>query len=620
MFDNGMEAFGKLKTILVLVVCVWAGSLYAQTDPTVPPLDSLVQDSLLRDSLRIDSLEAAFVEPPKSDSAITAQEAAYVDDGLVTLNLSSPYHTVLTHLYFLQDDSYHPDSAAMTLYVRDPGSKETIKTGIQLKEFFDGAGYYIDLDIIPQDPNYIDSTSGLHKYLPIPEVKEIFLYKRGNRWVYSGTTVRAIPELHRALYPLGTLHWLPSWSQGRFLGLHLWQFLGIALCIFLAFLLHRLLTWVIGQILERFLNRIIRSDATQEFFYKIARPISLLILFYILMAFTPVLQLPIGLNKWVFLAYRTMIPVFYMLIALQVVNVGMAYFLRRAEKTESTMDDQLVPLLRNLIKGIVVIFFLIVILDMLKVNITALVGGVAFGSLALALAAQDTVKNLFGSLLIFVDRPFSIGDWVIIDGHEGVVEEVSVRSTRIRTFANSIITIPNGNIASTAINNMGARVYRRFVTRIGVTYDTPPELIEVFVKGIREIVRTHPHTRKDAFEVAFNEMGDFNLQILVYVFFAVPDWTAELSSRQDFLLAIMRLAEKLGISFAFPTQTLNVENFPEKKSDTPTYPMAKGDYEAKKQEFLKDFSARMSAERAVRTDGRISGSDVESDDGSDGRE
>lgn len=617
MFNNGKDAFRKIKTGLVLIVCVLAGSLYAQTNL---PADSVARDSLAQDSLVQDAMERAFVAPPKSDSAIAAQEAAYVDDGLVTLNLSTPYHAVLSHLYFLQEDSYHPDSAAMALYVRDPGSEEAIKTSIQLKQFYDGAGYYIDLDIIPQDPNYADSVSRLHKYLPIPEVKEIFLYKRGNRWVYSGTTVRAIPGLHRSLYPLGTLDWLPEWSQGRFLGLRMWQFLGIACCLLLAFLLHRLLTWVIGQILERFLTRITRRDETHEFFYKIARPISLLILFYALMAFTPVLQLPIGLNKWVFLAYRTMIPVFYMLISLQVVNVAMKYFLRRAEKTESTMDDQLVPLLRNLIKGIVVIFFLIVILDMLKVNITALVGGVAFGSLALALAAQDTVKNLFGSLLIFVDRPFSIGDWVIIDGHEGVVEEVSVRSTRIRTFANSIITIPNGSIASTAINNMGARVYRRFVTRIGVTYDTPPELIEVFVKGIREIVRKHPNTRKDAFEVAFNEMGDFNLQILVYVFFAVPDWSAELSSRQDFLLAIMRLAEKLGINFAFPTQTLHVENFPEKKSDSPTYPHTRPDYEATMKEFLLDFTARMTAEKAARTESPIGGSDVESDDGAHGRE
>jgi MscS family membrane protein len=580
----------------------------------IPPQNSLPPDS---------PSVAAPVDPnrlpPMTEAARAAQEAAYVDDGLVTLDLSTPYHTILSHLYFLQEGTYHPDSAALTLYVRDPRSEEAQTIAIKLKEYYDGSGHYIDLDLIPQEPNYMDSTSRLHKYTPIPELPQIFVYKRGNRWLYSGTTVREIPALHRGLFPLGKLDWLPDWAQGRFLGLHLWQFLGIALFIVLAFLLHRLLTWIIGQILERFLKRISRRDATHEFFYKIARPISLLLLFYVLMAVTPALLLPIGLNKWVFLAYHTMIPVFYMLIALQVVNVVMAYFERRAEKTESTIDDQLVPLLRNLVKTIIVVFFIIVILDMLNVNVTALVGGVAFGSLALALAAQDTVRNLLGSLLIFVDRPFQIGDWVIIEGHEGVVEEVSVRSTRIRTFANSLITIPNGNIASTAINNMGARVYRRFVTRIGITYDTPPQLIETFVKGIREIVRNHPATRKDAFEVHFNEMGDFNLQILVYIFFAVPDWSTELSSRQEFLLAIMRLAQKLGINFAFPTQTLHVENFPEKKSHSPDYPFSQEDYEAKMHEFLGEFQQRMAAEKAARKESPIRGSDVESDDGAQGR-
>ncbi|HHG84866.1 MAG TPA: mechanosensitive ion channel family protein, partial [Bacteroidetes bacterium] len=397
--------------------------------------------------------------------------------------------------------------------------------------------------------------------------------------------------------------------------LQVWQFIGVALLMFLAFLFHRLLTWLIGFVLERFLKRFAKQGATHEFFYKIARPISLLILFYVLMVLTPNLQLPIGMGKWIALAFRVMIPVFYMLIAMQVVNLVMAFFERKAAKTESTLDDQLIPLLRNLAKGIVFIFFFIIILHALKVNITALVGGVAFGSLAFALAAQDTVKNLFGSLLIFVDRPFQIGDWVIIEGHEGVVEEVNVRSTRIRTFANSLITIPNGNIASTAINNMGARAYRRFVTRVGVTYDTPPQLIETFVEGIREIVRTHPTTRKDAFEVYFNEMGDFNLQILVYIFFKVPSWSDELEGRQEFLLAIMRLAESLGIGFAFPTQTLHVDSAPEKKSNMPEYPFSDTEYKDKLATFMAGYQQRVANQVDNQERRDIRGSDISSDAG-----
>ncbi|MEM0996909.1 MAG: mechanosensitive ion channel family protein [Bacteroidota bacterium] len=609
-----MERHWKIRLLALLIAWGGASGLWAQDSLPTPPQDSLAA----RDSLGTVPDPVVDTTVPESDSAVAAVEAAYVDDGLVTFNLSTPYHTVLTHLYFLQEESYHPDSAALALYVRDPGSKESIRTAIQLKEYLDGSGYFIDLDIIPKDPNYLDSASGLHKYLLVPDVPDIFLYKRGDRWLYSGTTARSIADLHAAIYPFGTLEWLPDWSRTKVLGLELWQYLGLVLFLLVAIVIHRLLTLAIRLVLERVLKRLVRSDATQEFFSKIARPISLLILFYILMFLTPVLQLPINLNKWIFLAYRIMIPVFYMLIALQVVNVAMAFFSRRAEKTESTLDDQLIPLLRNLFKGIVVILFIIFVLDMLRINITALIGGVAFGSLALALAAQDTVKNLFGSLLIFVDRPFQIGDWVIIDGHEGVVEEVSVRSTRIRTFANSLISIPNGNIASTAINNMGARIFRRFVTRIGVTYDTPPHLIETYVRGIREIVRTHPHTRKDAFEVHFNEMGDFNLQILVYIFFEVPTWTQELEARQEFLLAVMRLAQRLGVQFAFPTQTLQIETFPEKRGNSPTYPHSEGNYERAMEEFLIGYEERVNRQKKTRDERKLRGSDVSSDAGQSG--
>ena len=164
-----------------------------------------------------------------------------------------------------------------------------------------------------------------------------------------------------------------------------------------------------------------------------------------------------------------------------------------------------------------------------------------------------------------------------------------MRSTRIRTFAGSLITIPNGIVADSAVDNMGVRNYRRFVTRIGVTYDTPPDLLEVFVEGVRDLVKNHPTTRKDNMEIHFNEMADSSLQILVYAFFDVPTWTDELAGKQRLLLGIMRLAETLGISFAFPTQTLHIENFPEKKSLTPEHNETKAEASAKVDRFIQDW-------------------------------
>jgi MscS family membrane protein len=199
---------------------------------------------------------------------------------------------------------------------------------------------------------------------------------------------------------------------------------------------------------------------------------------------------------------------------------------------------------------------LLTIAQVLGTNVTALFASVGIGGLALALAAQDTVSNFFGSLMVIVDRPFQVGDWIKTGDVEGTVEEVGFRSTRIRTFYNSLITLPNSNLIKASVDNLGDRTYRRWSTRLGIAYDTPAEKIDAFCEGIRELVRRHPYTRKDYFHIYFNEFGADSLQILVYVFFFTPEWATELRERHRLGVDIIRLAREIGIEFAFPTQTL----------------------------------------------------------------
>ena len=122
-----------------------------------------------------------------------------------------------------------------------------------------------------------------------------------------------------------------------------------------------------------------------------------------------------------------------------------------------------------------------------------------------------------------------------------------------------------------SIDNFGLRSYRRFKTYISVTYDTPPDVLELYVEGLREIVRNHPHTRKDMFHIHMNDMGSHSLNILFYIFFITPSWAEELKYRHEIIISIMKLAENLGVHFAFPTQTLHMENFPGQDSLSPNY-------------------------------------------------
>lgn len=247
---------------------------------------------------------------------------------------------------------------------------------------------------------------------------------------------------------------------------------------------------------------------------------------------------------------------------------------RLSEKTESKLDDQLVPLVRKALRlFLVVIFTLFVAQNVFGLNITGWLAGLGIAGLAVSLAAQDSIKNLFGSITVLFDKPFTVGDWVVTEGLEGTVEEVGFRSTRIRTFYNSLITLPNANLINASVDNYGRRQFRRWKTHIGVQYDTTPDQLVAFTEGIRELVRSHPYTRKDYFQVWCHEFGASSLNILIYIFHEVPDWSTELRERERLFLDIVRLADKLGVSFAFPTQTVHLykeEHKPhETQHDTP---------------------------------------------------
>jgi MscS family membrane protein len=256
---------------------------------------------------------------------------------------------------------------------------------------------------------------------------------------------------------------------------------------------------------------------------------------------------------------------------LQAVDVLGEYMLKVAKKTESTLDDQLVPLVRKVLKTFVIVTGALFVLINLEISIIPFITGLSIGGLAFALAAQDTIKNFFGSLMIFIDKPFQVGQWITSGDIDGEVEEVGLRSTRVRTFRNSLIYVPNGILADRTIDNHGLRTYRRFYTTLAITYDTPPRLIEVFIEGLNKIVQEHPHTRKDKYHIFMNDFGDSSLNIMFYIFFEASNWALELQYRHEVILKILGLAEKLNVRFAFPTSTLHMETFPDKSSLTPVY-------------------------------------------------
>ncbi len=489
-----------------------------------------------------------------------------------TVNLSTPYFTIYTHLHNLQEETYHPEVAAVTLNPETNGDRASL--AVKLKQVLDGSGIVINMDELPRDPDHYDSATNRYRYYLTPEFPQLYVEKSNGKWYYSKASVQQINSWHQQVYPFGIdqlMNFLPKLGTKKILGLHLWQLIGILFLVVISFILHKLFSYLFERLIFQMMVRFGYKDLAHNVVMPIAKPISFLVIFPLLILFVPVLQLPVFLNKYVIVILRAIWPIFAIVFFYRLVDILSLYFTRMAERTESTLDDQLVPLLRKVLKSFVVIIGGIFILDNLQFDITGLIAGISIGGLAFALAAQDTIKNFFGSLMIFVDRPFQMGDWITSGEVDGTVEEVGFRSTRIRTFRNSLMYIPNGIITNQAIDNHGLRKYRRFMTKIALTYDTPPDLIEVFVEGLKRLVDEHPTTRKDYYQIHFHEMGASSLEILFYIFFDVPTWDEELRGRHEILLSIMRLAEELGVNFAFPTQTLHVETFPEKIGNSPKY-------------------------------------------------
>lgn len=499
-----------------------------------------------------------------------AQDSLFVD-------LSSPYGSLRTHLFYLQDEHYNESNAAQPFMQKGVTVEDAIELAIQLKQAWDGDGTYINMEVIPRDPNHKDSIRNKSHYVIDRHNPAIFLEKKDGQWLYAKSSFPAIEELHDEVFPLGTdklLQLLPKIGTRKIMGLYLYQYIGMLILALISVLVHKVFSVLFEEIITRLLLKAGYERLADHFMMPVARPISLFVVILLLRIFIPVLQLPPDTAHWVMLTLKALLPLFGTIVFYRLVDVLAMYLENLAQRTESTLDDQLVPLLRKTLKTFVVGIGTLFILQNLDIPIIPLLTGLSIGGLAFALAAQDTIKNFFGSLMIFIDRPFQIGDWITSGDIDGSVEEVGFRSSRIRTFRNSLMYVPNGKLADSTIDNHGMRQYRRFFTQIAVTYDTPPELINTFVEGLRKIVEAHPDTRKDYYNVYFNDMASFSLNIMFYIFFEVPDWSAELKARHEVLIEILKLGKELGVNFAFPTQTLHMENFPGQQSLSPNYESA----------------------------------------------
>ncbi|MAT02826.1 MAG: hypothetical protein CL421_07270 [Acidimicrobiaceae bacterium] len=363
----------------------------------------------------------------------------------------------------------------------------------------------------------------------------------------------------------------PNWFTDEYLGIEIEQYIGFGLLAIAVTILH----FTLLRLITIFVRR--RYSGDDLSFWEVERRrlnrgILLVTAGITLLVGFPMLDFDPEIENVVNQIASLVAAVGVLQVAYRAIDIFMDVLARRATQTESKLDDSLVPLLRTAVRLFVTFVGLLFVLQNLDINVSSLIAGLGLGGLAIALAAQDTVRNLLGGVTIFADKPFEVGDWVVVDGVEGTVEAVGFRSTRVRTFYNSLISVPNGNLMDSGIDNMGQRRWRRYKTTLGVAYHTKPDQLQAFVEGIRAIIQANPGMRQDYYIVEFHGFGATSLDILVYCFIDAEDWNEELRTRHVLNLDIMRLAESLQVEFAFPTQTLHIARMPGQAEELPEIP------------------------------------------------
>lgn len=344
--------------------------------------------------------------------------------------------------------------------------------------------------------------------------------------------------------------------------------LSISIVILVA-LLKRPISRFIAKIFYRPFKQLSGEIDVSVFVGLLYKPIGVFILLITIFISTDNLQYPstwnlappedIGLIMIIQRSFAILFILSIIWILLRLVDYMTIVFLHRAALTEGTFDDQLVPFFKDGTKILIVTLMLFLILGIVfKLNIASLVAGLGIGGLAMALAAKETLENLLGSFTIFLDKPFKVGDSVIVNNYRGKVERIGLRSTRLRTLENSLVTVPNKRMVDAELDNLTERQSFRVHFNLTVTYSTRREKIISFIEGIKTLL-SNDNEVEEKFSVRFHAFGDSALEIRIDYYAATPNFDDHLIVRERINLELMDLAEKLEISFAFPSRSIYME-------------------------------------------------------------
>jgi MscS family membrane protein len=361
---------------------------------------------------------------------------------------------------------------------------------------------------------------------------------------------------------------LPDILTIDFLGNSIGAYAMFFLIIILGIMLRRFISKVSNRLFYYLIRHKAEGVPMASFQALLARPVGFtLMLVVVFIAFSQ-LSFPAEWNikpKDVFGVNMILYRGFFVLLYAGIIWIGLrlADFFRlvlieRSKQTE-IKSLQMISFGIDSLKVILVIFGILVILSSIfLVNVGTLVAGLGIGGLAVALAARESLENLFGSFTIFLDKPFVVGDLVKVGEIVGSVEKVGFRSSRLRTLDKSYVTLPNKKMIDSDLENLTLRTFRRANFSIGLAYHTSIDQMRAIVRDIQEVIDTHPNTNEEG-RVRFKEFGESSLEIMIMYYVDTMDWTIYLNVREEINYRIMEIVASHEASFAFPSRSIYME-------------------------------------------------------------
>ncbi len=341
---------------------------------------------------------------------------------------------------------------------------------------------------------------------------------------------------------------------------------ALAALIFALLLRRFVARWVVGAA-YRILRPWFPEAKREDFDALLLSPVRMLMLLVVIPLIVGWMRFPSVLDfEYLSFSFKTIVIVFYKLcmylaiawLVFRSIDFISAILLARSSQTKNNSDDQAVMFLKEVLKlSVIILGILLILSNIFKFDVTAVLAGAGIAGLAVALAARETLENMLASVTIFLERPFTVGDYVEVEGLGGLVEKVGFRSTRLRTMEKTFVTLPNKKMIDGALDNVSLRTMRRVNTNIGLTYGTSAETMQLVIADIRSYIEAKADTSGET-TVVFNSFGDSSLNIYIQYYLQNENWPEFMRSQEAVNFKIMQIVQAHDTDFAFPTQTLHL--------------------------------------------------------------